>query len=120
MKIKTWTLAALSATIIAAKAETFVVTITYPHDKIVAYANKSTGWSPTVQEGTTEAGEPILVANPVSAGVAAKHEVETFLNEHLARFNVAGAIEQLDIQKQATISAVRAAVAQGVSITVEE
>ena len=120
MKIKHWILAALSTTVIAAKAETFVVTITYPHDKIVAYANKATGWTAQVKEGETEEGEPIMVANPVSAGVAAKTDVEKFLNEFLARFNVAGALDQMELQKQATVAAVRAAVAQGVTVTVEE
>ncbi len=120
MKIKHWILAALSTTIITAEAETFVVTITYPHDKIVAYATKATGWTATVQEGTDESGDPILVANPISAGVAAKGEVEKFLNEHLARFNVDAALAQLEAQKNATVAAVRSAVAQGVTVTVEE
>lgn len=120
MKIKHWILAALSTTLIAARAETFVVTITYPHDKIISYAKAATGWTEKISQVSADSEESIMIDNPVSAGVAAEHEVEKFLNEHLARFNVAGALAQIEVQKEATVAAVRAAVAQGVTMTVEE
>ncbi len=119
MKIRHWILAALSTTIIGAQADVFVVTIDKPHETVVGYAH-DVGWTELVQDGVDEIGNPIMVANPVTAAQAALNDAATFLNMHLARFGEKRAVEQADVQKKALVEAARASAAQGVTITVQE
>jgi len=118
MKIKSWILAALMTMAIAAKAATYVVTVTFPEEKVVAYATAA-GWKAnTVTVG--EDGQEVSTPNPVSATEYAKADAGKAFIEYLSRFNVQAVLAQKETEKQAAVTATREAVGAGVSITVQE
>lgn len=120
MKIKHWILAALTTSVMAAQADyIFTITIRKPESVVQGYAQK-VGWTETVQDGVQENGSPLMVANPVDAGTAARDEVAQFLNEHISRFNVAGVLVQKETEKNAAVAATRAAANDGITITVQQ